>query len=76
MLPLEALVAIHWVHRLFAGIVLLALLALALALYRADGGLGRSWGLGLLLLALAQLLTALPRLATLLPLVPLLQPKK
>ena len=57
LLPLEALVAIHWVHRLFAVIVLLALLALARALYRADGGLGRSWGLGLLLLALAQLLT-------------------
>ena len=33
-LPAEALVAIHWVHRLFAGVVTAALLALGAALWR------------------------------------------
>ena len=58
-LPFEALTAIHWVHRSFAGVVLLALLALAYALWRVEGQPARRWSKGLLLIALWQLVTGL-----------------
>ena len=49
LLPFDALVAIHWVHRLFAVVVVAGVVALGLALWRSSVMLS-SWGGGLLLL--------------------------
>ena len=54
-LPLGALVAIHWVHRLFAVVLSVALLWLASRLWRSGGLAARRFGLGLGVLLLAQL---------------------
>jgi len=58
LLPFEALVAIHWVHRLFAIAVLVVLGSLAWRLWRAGGAAGR-FGLAIGALLLAQLATGL-----------------
>jgi heme a synthase len=57
LLPFEALVAIHMLHRLFAVAAALALLLLALRLRRAPGG--RALGVALVVLLLAQLVSGL-----------------
>jgi cytochrome c oxidase assembly protein subunit 15 len=57
-LSFEALVAIHWTHRVFALVVTAALLALALVL-RRGGGARRRFGSALGLLALAQVASGL-----------------
>ena len=49
LLPFDALVAIHWVHRLFAAVVVTAAGALGLAMWRGSAALS-GWGGGLLLL--------------------------
>ncbi|WP_374567904.1 heme A synthase [Ideonella sp.] len=49
-LPAEALVAIHWAHRVFALVLVAALLALAAALWRQPGGAARRAAQALLLL--------------------------
>ena len=59
LLPFGALVAIHWAHRLFAVVAAGALLALAVALWRAGEGPLRPWGQALLLLTGLQLATGL-----------------
>ena len=59
LLPFDALVAIHWAHRVFALLAAAALVLLALALRRAGGPLRSTWGLGLLLLTGLQLATGL-----------------
>ncbi len=58
-LTLDGLVAIHLAHRLFAGVVVLALLALAWRLRQAAQALARRFGLALALLLAAQLATGL-----------------
>jgi heme a synthase len=59
LLPFSALVAIHWAHRLFAVVAAGALVALAIALWRAGGDLQRTWGRALLLLTGLQVATGL-----------------
>ncbi|MEN9630812.1 MAG: Heme synthase [Pseudomonadota bacterium] len=59
LLPFSALVAIHWAHRLFALVAAGALVALAIALWRAGGDLQRTWGRALLLLTGLQVATGL-----------------
>ncbi|HJV67791.1 COX15/CtaA family protein [Ideonella sp.] len=56
-LPAEALVAIHWAHRVFALVLVSALLALALALWRQAGGAARRAALALLALTALQVAT-------------------
>ncbi|HEX5686687.1 MAG TPA: COX15/CtaA family protein [Ideonella sp.] len=53
-LPAEALVAIHWAHRVFALVLVAALLALATLLWRQPGGAARRAAQGLLLLTMLQ----------------------
>lgn len=53
-LPAEALVAIHWAHRVFALVLVTALLALATLLWRQPGGAARRAAQTLLLLTLLQ----------------------
>jgi cytochrome c oxidase assembly protein subunit 15 len=59
LLSFDALVTIHLVHRLFAGVVTAALLVLVVSLWRAGGTLRSAWGRGLLALTLLQLGTGL-----------------
>jgi heme a synthase len=56
---IDALVAIHMVHRLFAGVVAVALCALAWALWRTGEATQRRFGAALAALLLAQLLSGL-----------------
>lgn len=56
-LPAEALVAIHWAHRVFALVLVSALLALVVALWRQAGGVARHVALGLLVLTVLQVAT-------------------
>jgi cytochrome c oxidase assembly protein subunit 15 len=58
-LTLEGLVAIHWAHRLFAGVALAALAWLAAALRREGDAGARRLGTVLALLTLAQLASGL-----------------
>jgi heme a synthase len=58
-LPAEALVAIHWVHRLFAVAVVAGLLALVRALWRSPVPGARSYARGLLALLALQLASGL-----------------
>jgi len=53
-LPAEALVAIHWAHRVFALVLVSALLAMALALWRQPGAAARRAALALLALTALQ----------------------
>jgi heme a synthase len=53
-LPAEALVAIHWAHRVFALVLVTALLALATLLWRQPGGTARRAAQALLVLTLLQ----------------------
>ena len=59
LLPFGALVAIHWAHRLFAVVAAGALVALAIALWRAGDNQQRTWGRALMLLTGLQLATGL-----------------
>jgi cytochrome c oxidase assembly protein subunit 15 len=59
LLPFDALVAIHWAHRLFALVAAGALVLLVVALTRAGGALRSTWARGLLLLTGLQLATGL-----------------
>ncbi|MFO1327341.1 MAG: COX15/CtaA family protein [Rubrivivax sp.] len=59
LLPFDALVAIHWVHRAVALVVLAALLALGWALHGQAVRPARRHGLALVLLALWQLVSGL-----------------
>jgi cytochrome c oxidase assembly protein subunit 15 len=54
-ITLDALVAIHWVHRVFAGVVLLVVGALAAALWRQPEAQVRKLGLVLAMLLLGQI---------------------
>lgn len=54
-LPFEALVAIHMAHRLFAVVVVLAMLGLAAALHRAGDPVRRRYAAGLSILLVWQL---------------------
>ena len=58
-LTLEGLIAIHMVHRLFAGVVALTVAALAWGLWRSGEMAARRFGLGLGALLLAQLASGL-----------------
>ncbi len=58
-LPFDALVAIHMVHRLFAVVVVLALVALGVALRRSADASARRYGLALAGLLLWQLASGL-----------------
>lgn len=58
LLPFEALVAIHWAHRVFAVVAAAGLLLLSAALWRADADLA-PWGRMLSALTLLQLASGL-----------------
>ena len=58
LLPFEALVAIHYVHRSFAWVLVIAMALLAWRLWRL-GGVPRRFGTGLAVLCLAQVASGL-----------------
>jgi cytochrome c oxidase assembly protein subunit 15 len=58
-LPFDALVAIHWAHRLFAVVATLAVGGLALALWRVGEAVARRFALALGAVLLAQLASGL-----------------